>query len=355
MKAFISISAEFAFKPLLSLPAFIRTLRVLKQNGVDDIYLVTPDFSQIQNILKEYNPDFRVSFIDKLPENTENSLFLSGSYHYDPDFIRFLLREKYSKPEEVFSSVSPKWWEKLDHETSFQNAEKKIFSVIHDKTEGWVAHGINKKISFPITKLLLKTKITPNQITFINLLIALFGAFFISSSSYLERFIGAFAVAFSSIFDGCDGELARIRVLSSKFGAWFDTIADDAANNLFWLGIFLGLYKTNPSNYLWYSGWINFILSLGVTAIIYHQLITAKKEGHAAGFQPVWKEEKKTWFDKVRPLMKRDFFIFVIFVCVLLDVRAPLFWVGCLATVVTFGLYFYSLLLSLFATVSPKK
>ena len=127
MKAFISISAEFAFKPLLSLPAFIRTLRVLKQNGVDDIYLVTPDFSQIQNILKEYNPDFRVSFIDKLPENTENSLFLSGSYHYDPDFIRFLLREKYSSQRKFFQVFRQSGGKNLIMKLRFKMLKKRFF------------------------------------------------------------------------------------------------------------------------------------------------------------------------------------------------------------------------------------
>ena len=35
-----------------------------------------------------------------------------------------------------------------------------------------------------------------------------------------------------SILDGCDGELARVRLQQSKLGAWLDTFVDDVLNVL---------------------------------------------------------------------------------------------------------------------------
>jgi CDP-L-myo-inositol myo-inositolphosphotransferase len=35
-----------------------------------------------------------------------------------------------------------------------------------------------------------------------------------------------------SILDGCDGELARVRMQQSKLGAWLDTFVDDVLNVL---------------------------------------------------------------------------------------------------------------------------
>jgi len=85
-----------------------------------------------------------------------------------------------------------------------------------------------RKISMNITKLLIKTNITPNQVTFLSLVFALIAAvfFFLSYYGYKYLVIGAIFTQIALLFDYVDGEIARYKNLTSKFGGWFDCIAD---------------------------------------------------------------------------------------------------------------------------------
>ncbi|MBI4412525.1 MAG: CDP-alcohol phosphatidyltransferase family protein [Deltaproteobacteria bacterium] len=224
--------------------------------------------------------------------------------------------------------------------------EKKL-AQIRDQTEGWVARWINKPVSFALTRRLLKTPVTPNQITAVNLLLAGTAAFCLSRLEYGWRVLGAFLMYFSSIIDGCDGEVARLKGLCSKFGAWFDTIADDFSNNLFFAAIFIGLFWSTGNPLYWKLGGIALLLSLGVTAVIYHQLITGGESANAKDFALAWREKeagKKGLVERLKPAVKRDFFIAVIFLCVILDLRQVFFWFGVVAACITFALCLFSFL-----------
>ena len=221
------------------------------------------------------------------------------------------------------------------------NQEQQL-QVILQNTDGWVARYLNKRISFPITRRLLKTRVTPNQITFGNLCLAGLAAFWIVSPSWGLRVAGALLMQLSSILDGCDGEVAKLKGLQSKSGAWFDTVADDVTNNLFFIALFVGLYRKSDFEIYGTLGWINVCLSAGVTAVIYHQLLTKGQSANAKDFEPTWQDParvEKSWFDWLRPIMKRDFFILTMAIFIILDQRAVIFWMGCVATLATFLLY----------------
>lgn len=298
---------------------------------------------RIQKILDQLNCH-NIKILEKRENDLDYDLILSTDYHYDPDFIKWMIQNKIRDPLEVLNQVPKSWWQQLSDASSFKQAQKKLFQTILNKTEGWIARSINKKISFFLTQFLVRLPITPNQITFFNLILSFLAAFMMILPSYSYRVIGGLIMCFSSIIDGCDGEVARLKVMSSKFGAWFDTVADDVANNLFLAAIVLGLYwQTDERIYLW-LGFPTLILSCGATFFIYHQLITQKKSGNVAGFKPLWQQDKreKSWFDTIRPIGKRDFFIVVIFFFILIDRREIVFWLIAGATSITFILYGFS-------------
>jgi len=67
------------------------------------------------------------------------------------------------------------------------------------------------------------TKLTPNQVTAISFLFA----FFAGIAFYYHFFIlGAVLYQISYIFDIVDGALARVKKITSKFGAFFDVFTD---------------------------------------------------------------------------------------------------------------------------------
>lgn len=95
---------------------------------------------------------------------------------------------------------------------------------------------IIRPLSFPITNLLLKTKITPNQVT-------IFSNFLIIVSSYLYyldyKYLSISLIFFYFILDCVDGEIAREKNLKSEKGA----IMEDKLPVIFLIGFyFLCIY-----------------------------------------------------------------------------------------------------------------
>ena len=90
-------------------------------------------------------------------------------------------------------------------------------------TEGFVSTHINRRFSRPIARLLSKTPITPNQISFLSFVVAI-GSLSLFMTGH--NIWAGIAVQTSSILDGVDGDLAHIKNMQSKFGGFFDAILD---------------------------------------------------------------------------------------------------------------------------------
>ena len=85
--------------------------------------------------------------------------------------------------------------------------------------------------------------ITPNQISLFSFLLSLVAAlcFFVGSYTYLA--LGAVLAQLSSIIDGCDGEVARLKDLKTDFGGWFDAVLDRYADAFLLFGLTWYVYS----------------------------------------------------------------------------------------------------------------
>lgn len=93
-----------------------------------------------------------------------------------------------------------------------------------------------KKVYEPVGVLLARTRITPNIITVISVIIGVLAAI----SFFKEKpLTGAILVFMSGFFDLLDGVVAREKEKASKFGAVFDWLADKFVDGflLFFIGI----------------------------------------------------------------------------------------------------------------------
>lgn len=77
-----------------------------------------------------------------------------------------------------------------------------------------------------LVRPLKHTRVTPNHLTTVRLLIGLAGAIALTQGGYLWTNIGAFLIVLSNFVDHTDGELARISGKGSKFGHFYDLAAD---------------------------------------------------------------------------------------------------------------------------------
>jgi len=90
-------------------------------------------------------------------------------------------------------------------------------------TEGLISAHLNRKFSRPLAKFLARTPLTPNQISFLSFIAAL-GALSLFLTGH--NVWAGIVVQTSSVLDGVDGDLARIKNMKSSFGGFFDAILD---------------------------------------------------------------------------------------------------------------------------------
>ena len=99
---------------------------------------------------------------------------------------------------------------------------------------GWVSRHLNRRVSVPMARLLAQTPATPNQVSVGALLIAIGSmAAYIAGVGYL----GGILAQVSSIVDGADGDLARLKGITSAFGGFFDSVLDRYADSAVLLGL----------------------------------------------------------------------------------------------------------------------
>jgi CDP-alcohol phosphatidyltransferase len=123
-------------------------------------------------------------------------------------------------------------------------AEDAIYNDLLRGDLGLVARWINKRISFRITRyLLVHLPITPNMVTLLAGVVGLYGALLISTGTYDNVLLGFLLAQVQSILDGCDGELARVRLQQSALGEWLDTIVDDLLNLALVLALGLAIWR----------------------------------------------------------------------------------------------------------------
>jgi CDP-L-myo-inositol myo-inositolphosphotransferase len=127
---------------------------------------------------------------------------------------------------------------------------------------------IIRKISGLISGILVKTPITPNQVTIVSLVIGIISAVFFSNGTYTSTIIAGVFYFISTVFDQCDGEVARFKHIESDFGRIFDIIVDSIVNAAIVIGITIAIYKANGSGLTIVAGllaMIGIVISLLLT------------------------------------------------------------------------------------------
>jgi len=132
-------------------------------------------------------------------------------------------------------------WVDVDDYESYKQAEKLLLKSLVPPKDGIISRLINRKVSLRITKLLAPTRVTPNQITFLSFLTAAASAVSFAIASPL---VGGLLAQFTSMLDGVDGEIARLKFLKSKFGEIFDSILDRYGDFLILTGMAYSWYST---------------------------------------------------------------------------------------------------------------
>jgi len=129
--------------------------------------------------------------------------------------------------------VTGAFWTDVDTPEDARIAERLILARAADKpADGVVARRLNRPLSRRVSLVLARVGVTPTAATIGAFTLALFAAGFVAlgARSALALAAGGILVQLTSILDGCDGEVARATLRSSRFGALLDTLLDRVAD-----------------------------------------------------------------------------------------------------------------------------
>jgi phosphatidylglycerophosphate synthase len=137
-------------------------------------------------------------------------------------------------------------WQRISSPADRISAERKLDRWLVKPTDGVFAR-MNRRISIPISRQLIKLPITPNMVSLFTLAVGFASGLLFASGGYWNTLAGAVLSVWASILDGCDGEVARLKLLESNFGCWLETICDYLYYLFIFAGMAIGLIRNSQS------------------------------------------------------------------------------------------------------------
>ncbi|MGE4561640.1 MAG: NTP transferase domain-containing protein [Rhodospirillales bacterium] len=129
-------------------------------------------------------------------------------------------------------------WLDVDTPEALREAERRLMHEQGCKTrDGPVSRHLNRPVSRWLSRYLVLTPVTPNQISLASWLLSCVAAGLMAMSGYPALAIGGVLAQLASIIDGCDGEVARLKRCQSEFGGWFDAVLDRYADAFLLFGL----------------------------------------------------------------------------------------------------------------------
>lgn len=307
-----------------------RNVILLSRSGIKKIYIQMPDDcrafydKKIAKYLKKIGSDLIINpekFDDTKVLQIQSNIFIQQHYMHDGNF--FINQEKHysvKDHKDVFLINNP---------DDAKKAEQLLSRYIIENTGGFIAQKINKRISIPISLQLSKTRIHPNYLTVLNMIIGFLSSFFIflcasnnytSAQIYGFMVLGGFLFQSASVLDGVDGEVAKFTLKVSKLGGWLDTFSDNMTLLLF----------LTASSYLYYftmGGMISIITILMLftglaimLAVMIHYLSKYSSSGSLVAYDREFlqklpaKDRLVSFALKTKYITKKEMFSIVFFI-----------------------------------------
>lgn len=170
---------------------------------------------------------------------------IEESVHSDDSSLSGGIRVLARKGKAKAFDIKDNYWIDVDNEKTFKRAENSLLATLKKATDGPISRYLNRPLSTRITRHLIRTDITPSSVSFFSFILAMLGALFFFLGGYSNLVIGALLAHLSSVIDGCDGEIARLRFQVTEFGGWFDAVLDRYADTFLLFSLTYYVYVAN--------------------------------------------------------------------------------------------------------------
>ena len=145
---------------------------------------------------------------------------------------------------------------------------KELKKICQKENDNWYGRYFVRKISIYITKLLLKTEVTPNQISGLSILIGIIAGIFFVFGNYWYTLVGALLLLLSNIVDCVDGEIARYRKSASVAGKYIESLNDYIVHPFIFVCISFGLYNIFHNIFIFVLGFLIVLFSYTPSCLI---------------------------------------------------------------------------------------
>ncbi len=133
--------------------------------------------------------------------------------------------------------IGDAFWIDVDDAGAVERAERAMVARLPKRGDGPISRHLNRPLSTRITRHLVKRAFTPNQISFFCFALCIVAAGLFASGGAVWLAVGGVLAQVASVVDGCDGEVARLRMEESEFGGWFDAVLDRYADAFLLFGL----------------------------------------------------------------------------------------------------------------------
>ena len=195
-------------------------------------------------------------FLREVPAPREAALFIDGGVLAEPDDLKRVVeangqltidgtplpvRMNVARPQPI---VALGVAHAVTDTASAMEAERKLWAALGSSADGVVDRFFNRPVGRLLSKVLIHTPVSPNQVSLASILIGVASAPAFAAGNFVA---GALLLQVSAIVDCVDGDLARALFKQSPLGKWLDIGGDQVVHFSVFAAIGMGVARTNPS------------------------------------------------------------------------------------------------------------
>ena len=198
------------------------------------------------------------------------------------------------------TDVAPFFWCPVEGDTDITPARNALFKSLGKPIDGVVSRYLNRPLSQSISKRMCNLPVTPNMISAVVFIIGLGATATALLNTRIWIAVGGILYHLASALDGVDGEIARVKFMSTKFGALLDSILDHIVEVAFIGAISFDIYW-NGGSYAYVIMFYAILASVVIgSALVNYDQITKTSTGQPMELQFAFDSEEA----KEKPLAK---------------------------------------------------
>ncbi len=251
---FVVMMADHVFEPDL-----LRKALALRPRGKDSVLCVDRDLkgiADLQDATKVHTEGGFVVQIDKRLRHFD--AVDTGFFIFSPEIFDALraadkghgltltagVKRLAEKRLIRVVDVTGFFWIDIDRPELLSVAENRLLKRLTKRTDGLVSRLLNRPISTRLTRVLVKTPLSPDTVTAISFVIAVASGILFA----VGQLVWAGLLAqLASVVDGVDGEIARLKFRETRLGAFVDSLLDRYGDSAIVLGMSTWAYLSTSN------------------------------------------------------------------------------------------------------------